>query len=498
GLLVSRDARHVAFLVNMVPDTQRSLEQTPAFVQRVVDVFAAEGLDPDALHLGGQTATLGEVQTQMQRNVGVFLPAVAIFLIGTIYALFRRLWPAFVALAVGMIAIICPILLASIRTPKPWDPHGRRSLDAMLGAMRRVATRAPWPVIGVFAVFVVLSIYGTTRIEVETDLSKRMSAGSRFRRDTAYIDRHFAGTNALEVFVTPTTHGLDRNLSGRLARYHDALADLPDVGRVLSLVSVARSVGDAALLEPIPAAELMPALARLAAPELRPLVNGTDQLRFVVFITETGMARSYQIGLDADALAGTVFEGTAHVEVSGLAYLAGEWLDVNIRSQRTAVIVSFLAIAVVMVILFRSFGVGLWSMLPNLVPLLALGGIVGLAMDRTDSDLAMVALIAMGIAVDDTIHFLTRYRHETRRGGSRKEAIERTFGYAGRAIAMTSIIFAVGFAPFAFSGYLTIRLLGLLLPAVMVIAMLADLLLLPALLTVGAIRFSAPRPPEAR
>ncbi|MCP3904714.1 MAG: hypothetical protein GY715_13895, partial [Planctomycetes bacterium] len=47
GLLVSRDARHVAFLVNMVPDTQRSLEQTPAFVQRVVDVFAAEGLDPD-------------------------------------------------------------------------------------------------------------------------------------------------------------------------------------------------------------------------------------------------------------------------------------------------------------------------------------------------------------------------------------------------------------------------------------------------------------------
>ncbi|MHC5114593.1 MAG: RND transporter family protein, partial [Planctomycetota bacterium] len=118
GLLVSRDGRHVSFIVNMVPDTERSLERTPAFVARVVDAFADAGLERDAIHLGGLTATLGEVQTQMRRNFLVLLPAVAILLLGSIYVLFRRLWPAFVALAVGVIAIIWMMGFAVALDPK--------------------------------------------------------------------------------------------------------------------------------------------------------------------------------------------------------------------------------------------------------------------------------------------------------------------------------------------------------------------------------------------
>jgi predicted RND superfamily exporter protein len=344
-------------------------------------------------------------------------------------------------------------------------------------------------VIAIFAVLVAVSVYGTLQIDIETDLTKRFRAGSRFRADTEYLDRHFAGTNVLEVFVTPTGEALDRNLPDRLARFHDELAALPDVGQVLSIVSVIRSAEGAGALGPMEPAELLPLLMRLPVRELRPLIDhGTGQLRFVVFLVETAMTRSYEIGRETEAIAGAALGGGAAVEVSGLAYLAGEWLDVNVRSQRRAVIISLLTIALVMMFLFRSFRVGLWSMAPNVIPLLALGGALGLFMERTDSDLAMVALIAMGIAVDDTIHFLTRCRHEARRVETRDAAIERTFGYAGRAIAMTSIIFAVGFAPFAFSDYLTIRLIGIFLPVVMVVAMLADLLLLPALITVGAVR----------
>ena len=76
-------------------------------------------------------------------------------------------------------------------------------------------------------------------------------------------------------------------------------------------------------------------------------------------------------------------------------------------------------------------------------------------------------------------------------------ALRRTFDYAGRAILMTTVILALGFLPLSFSGYTTTRMFGTLLPAVLVVALVADLLLVPALVQVGVIRFKRTAPPKA-
>ena len=103
----------------------------------------------------------------------------------------------------------------------------------------------------------------------------------------------------------------------------------------------------------------------------------------------------------------------------------------------------------------------------------------------------------MCIGVDDTVHFLVRYRLESSRMADTTAALERTFDFAGRAIVMTTIILVAGFLPFVSTDYYSTRMLGSLLPLCLVVALAADLLLVPALAQVGAIRFrDSPRKEE--
>ena len=104
---------------------------------------------------------------------------------------------------------------------------------------------------------------------------------------------------------------------------------------------------------------------------------------------------------------------------------------------------------VLMMVGLRSFSVGLISAVPNLLPLVATAALTGLVWGDIDSDTLVILMLAIGIGVDDTIHILMRYRIESMRCSSRAEAIRQTFAFSGRAIVMTTLILAVGFAPMA-------------------------------------------------
>jgi hypothetical protein len=100
-------------------------------------------------------------------------------------------------------------------------------------------------------------------------------------------------------------------------------------------------------------------------------------------------------------------------------------------------------------------------------------------------------MIALGIGVDDTIHFIARFRLERERGGELSEAIHNTFRFSGRGIIITTFIFVLGFSPLAMSSYLPIHIMGTMLPFCFVVALVADLLLVPAMIELGAIRFGS-------
>lgn len=410
-----------------------------------------------------------------------------------------------VAVALLIAMTVVPILFSYFPAPAPLRTGAtrgaQRGVDALLGALRRLAIGRPWLVIAGFGVCIAAAGIASAGFRVETDIVARMGADDPLRRSVDWFEARFAGTNIVDVYVEAPEPGglLDGDRFTRLAKWQAALegeAIIDDAQSFVDLMGVLHRALTADVPEAGPLPTTRPQLAQylllfeMAGGEgLDQIIDFDRQLmRVRLRLGGNGFRQSEDAGDAAVRLAAEHLADSATVEPTGMSYLLGDWLDSIIAGQRRGLGVSVGTIALMMIVALRAFGAGLWSMIPNLFPLLMLTGWAGLY-DTIDSDIFLVLIIAVGIGVDDTVHFLVRLRSETARTASRREALDRTFDFAGRAIVMTTIILTAGFLPFASSDYFTTQILGTLLPACLVLALLADLLLVPAMAAVGWIRF---------
>ena len=133
-------------------------------------------------------------------------------------------------------------------------------------------------------------------------------------------------------------------------------------------------------------------------------------------------------------------------------------------------------------LLFRSPRIALLSFLPNAMPLLVGYGLLGVTGWELDPAPAVVFIIALGIAVDDTIHLIVRWREELDNGRTNEEAILESVVHTGRAVTVTTIVLALGFGVNVFSSFPMMTVLAALGATVVTTALFCDLFLLPALL----------------
>jgi len=133
-------------------------------------------------------------------------------------------------------------------------------------------------------------------------------------------------------------------------------------------------------------------------------------------------------------------------------------------------------------LLFRSIKMALISLVPNVFPLVLCGGIMGFFSIDFNLPTSIIFIIAFGIAVDDSIHFLARLRQELNNNNNLSVALSRTFASTGKAIIVTSLILSGGFLTLCLSDFLGTFYIGLLICITLVIALVCDLLLLPAVI----------------
>jgi len=132
----------------------------------------------------------------------------------------------------------------------------------------------------------------------------------------------------------------------------------------------------------------------------------------------------------------------------------------------------------------RSFKIALLSMIPNMFPIIITLGIMGYMEISLNVATVMIACIALGIAVDDTIHYLSRYGSELRQGKSLEKAMSKTIMGAGRGMVFTSLVITGGFFVLCFSSFEINKAFGILTGITMITAVFADLLLLPVLIRI--------------
>lgn len=172
----------------------------------------------------------------------------------------------------------------------------------------------------------------------------------------------------------------------------------------------------------------------------------------------------------------------ANLTISGKKTLMDRTGIVIAESFVKSIVVALIAILIVIGIFFRSWKIALVSILPNVLPIAIPLGIFGWLGIMIDGPAIVVTAVALGVCVDDTIHFFSKYRHEKAKGSSTTHAIIYTIEECGDALTLTTLVLMIGFSTMLLSSFSPNYLMGVLAVSMIALAWLADFIVTPALL----------------
>jgi hypothetical protein len=213
-----------------------------------------------------------------------------------------------------------------------------------------------------------------------------------------------------------------------------------------------------------------------------------DMLRMAGFADDAGTGRVLELRDALYIFAQSVLPAEARLHVTGSLVVTSSALASVVHDLVSSLALALLIILVVMAALFRSVKVGLLALIPNAIPVLLTLGVMGFAGISLRPGTAVIFSMALGIAVDNSIHFLARFREEQRRSTHINIAIERAVRGSGRPILYTTVLLTGGLCVLLLSDFVALRHLAILGSTTFVAAMIVDLLLLPGLLSMRHVR----------
>jgi predicted RND superfamily exporter protein len=373
---------------------------------------------------------------------------------------------------------------------------GGKRVKTALAKIAAFDVRFRRSIIAVFALITVFSMIGITRLIVDSNWLEDFSDDMPIKGITERIDTVMGGTtNIIYLFDSGEADGIkDPDFLREIERVQ-ALADEHGwlVRKTYSIVDILKDLnqafhgGDPDWYKLPETRELVAQyllLYEMSGGEETEEYVSSDyrranlELRLKLAMTsETAKVTK----IIEDELAVTPLR-TSTMTMTGIGALWLKLLDYIVDSQIQGFMLAFCVIAVVMISIFRSFSTGLISMVPNLAPVIFTLGVMGWLGVPLDYAKISIAAVAIGIAVDDTIHLLSRYWHEFKVHGDYAEALKASMQDVGRALLITSVALVSGFLVFTLSVMDSQAIYGILLATTIVTALVADFLLMPALI----------------
>ncbi len=380
-------------------------------------------------------------------------------------------------------------------------PDGRLRLAAWVGAaldralarLSGFSSRRATGILVAWALVAALAAAAVPRVVVDTDYLSFFDPESPVRRDFEAVNRLLAGAVPLYVVVEGGEPGRlrDPETLRRLEALQAALDAVPGVSRTSSFLESLRLLHRAVSGDD-PAAERIPD-TREGVAELLFMIPKHDLARFatvdqsaanlVVRTGEVGSAamRRLTARIEAALADGGVPEGM-RAHVTGNAVLLDRAADAVAGTQAATVAFAAVAMFGLLALGLRSPRLGLVAMIPNALPVLVFFGTLGLGAAPLSLATSLIANAALGISIDDTAHYLVRYRGERWLGCAPEEAVRRCTRAVGRPIALASAMLILGFGSIAASEFATLRQFGVLSAYTLAVCIAADLWLLPAIL----------------
>ncbi len=413
--------------------------------------------------------------------------------------------PAGVMLALFYSLTMLPALMVVTpirRKTRKADAGKAGKLDHILSHIGDFSTARPWAMVAVWSLVCLGSVYGAIKIEFAHNPSHWFKEGTPFRT-TMDLAKNEMGTGlSAEVLVdTGAENGLhDPETLRRIDAMQQYLQDVEisgvGVGKVISIIDIIKETNQA-LNSNDPAAYVIPDTRALVAQELLLFENsGSDDLENVVDPLFQ-KARLTLLIPDADAFKYKFFIEEAQIElnriagdkadvqITGLIHLSARTTSAMITSMAKSYAIALVVITILMIVLIGDVRMGALCMIPNLAPIVFSLGFMYWFDFPLDAFSMLIGSIALGIAVDDTIHFMHNFQRYFRETGNARLAVHKTLLSTGRALLITSVVLSAGFFVFAFATINNIVNFGIITGVAVIVAFLADVLLSPALVVIA-------------
>tara|TARA_Y100000768_G_scaffold19544_1_gene13470 strand:- start:322 stop:2898 length:2577 start_codon:yes stop_codon:yes gene_type:complete len=374
--------------------------------------------------------------------------------------------------------IIMPIMLLYINIPDKIHIERlilKRKKSLSFQSLKAVQ-KYPKVVISLSGFLLILSIYGIYQIDSNVTVLGDLKPSNKLYKDISFVEDNFGGTLPLEIIISSVGTPLSKDLyiktnavntidnSDFYNKINLFMRDLTNYENIKSVTGYWNLDGS------------------LNAQQKKYTNKDRTEIRISCGIEniDSNQADWLKKSIIKDYI--NVFDTENGLKVTGSTLLALKMNRYLIASLLNSFIIAFIVIFISMNILFRSIKLSLVSIIPNIIPLLFAGAVMGFFGIELRPATAMTFSIALGIAVDDTIHFLSRFRSEYLITRSHEKSTTTTILTTGRAIIGTSITLGMGFLVLIFSNFKPNFEFGILATIILIVALLSSLILLPALI----------------
>lgn len=393
--------------------------------------------------------------------------------------------------AYATVLFIIPILLtfASGSVPDAGREEEPTPVDRGLLWCARLSLDRPWTILAATFTFILICLWFSTKTVADNKLTALLRPEHPTSRANELTSEKLGGLLGLEIDLVGSPEQLMEP---------EVLAPLLEFERWARTVEGVRTVigpaGFVAELNAIVTGDEEIPQSRAGVAQLLLLTEGVDRMG-ELFNDDRGRGRMVIRSVDEGGLAFDVMyqqitekirtdlsDVPIRIHATGVPSVAYRGINNVTRDLRNSLGLAFVTIAIIIGFLFRNLRIALICLVPNALPLLVGYGLMGFMAWMLEPTPAVIFVVALGIAVDDTIHMMVRYREERAKGLTHRTAVERSVLHSGRAVGITSVILSAGFAVNTLSSFLTFTVFGALGAVVILVAFVCDLFVLPALL----------------
>ena len=348
-------------------------------------------------------------------------------------------------------------------------------------------------ILTIIAIIIIIALFGISKLSVENSFINYFKKDTEIYQGLNFIDKELGGTVPLEIIFNDTASAFwaDSTLREDFHEIHNYLESLPSIGKVLSIdtfMQILKSSNEGKT----PNGFLL-VLGKNNMPEfaksqviLPHISDETDQIRIVARVKETteGLNRNKLINDINDELINTFNFSKESFYFTGTFSLYNNLLQSLFNSQIKTLASVFSIIFILFLFVFRSAKIALIAVIPNTIPSLIILGVMGLANISLDIMTITIAAIAIGIGIDNAIHYISRFRVELLKDGDYLLSMHRAHNSIGVSMFYTASTVAVGFLVLVLSNFIPSIYFGIFMAIAMLSAVIINLTLLPKLLII--------------